>query len=85
MKKILLSILTMATLGVNAQLPGGSQFEFEFTGGSLTNTSASGANNFVGNATAATDRYGSVSNAIDPTGVLSGPATGTPNILESTL
>ena len=85
MKKILLSILTMATLGVNAQLPGGSQFEFEFTGGSLTNTSASGANNFVGNATAVTDRFGSTSNAIDPTGVLSGPATGTPNILESTL
>ncbi|NQX97004.1 MAG: T9SS type A sorting domain-containing protein [Flavobacteriales bacterium] len=85
MKKILLAILTLTTLGASAQLPSGSQFEFEFTGGSLTNTSVSGANNLSGSVTAVTDRFGSTSNAIDPTGVLNGPATGTPNILESTL
>lgn len=85
MKKLLLTILTLTTFGAMAQLPSGSQFEFEFTGGSLANTSTSGANSLSGSTITISDRFGNANNAIDPTGVISGSATGTPNVLESTL
>jgi len=85
MKKIILSIFTMAALSVSAQLPGGSQFEFEFTNGSLANTSASGANALSGTFGSIIDRYNIMNNAVDATGTLNGTSTGAPNTVESTL
>ncbi|NQX98180.1 MAG: T9SS type A sorting domain-containing protein [Flavobacteriales bacterium] len=87
MKKILLSILTVTTLGFGAmaQLPAGSFFEYEFTGGSLNNTSSSGAPNFTGSITSIADRNGSANDAADITGSLGGASVGATNVNEMTL
>ncbi len=87
MRKILLSILTIITFGFGslAQLPSGSFFEYEFTGGSLNNTSSSGAPNFTGSITSIADRNGSVNDAAEITGALGGGSVGATNVNEMTL
>jgi hypothetical protein len=86
-RKILLSILTITTFGfgARAQLPTSSFFEYEFTGGSLNNTSSSGAPNFTGSITSIADRNGSVNDAADITGALGGASIGATNVNEMTL
>jgi len=86
MKKITILLITLLLNGViMAQLPANSFFEFEFTGGSLNNTSSSGAPNFTGSITAIADRNASVIDAVDITGVLSGASVGATNVNEMTL
>jgi len=86
MKKITILLITLLLNGViMAQLPANSFFEFEFTGGSLNNTSSSGAPNFTGSITAIADRNASVNDAVDITGVLSGASVGATNVNEMTL
>ena len=70
---------------VMAQLPTNSFFEFEFTGGSLNNTSTSGAPNFSGSITAIADRNASINDAADITGALGGASVGATNVNEMTL
>ena len=86
MKKITTLLITLLFNGIiMAQLPTGSFFEFEFTGGSLNNTSSSGAPNFSGSIASIADRNGSGGDAADITGVLNGASVGAANVNEMTL
>ena len=85
MKKIILSILTMGTIGASAQIPANDFARYEFTNGSLMNTSSSGAGNLVGSFASITDRNGVADNALDIMGTLIGADLGVSNINSSTL
>jgi hypothetical protein len=82
---IVLLLMLLLNNSVMAQLPANSFFEFEFTGGSLNNTSTSGAPNFTGTITSIDDRNGSVNDAADITGLLGGANVGAANVNEMTL
>ena len=86
MKKIILSILTFATIGASAQLPTGEFGVYEFTNGSLANTSISGtASDLSGTPTAIVDRNGVTNNAIALSGSVNGVNLGATNLLNTTL
>jgi hypothetical protein len=86
MRKITTLLITLLFNGIiMAQLPTGSFFKFEFTGGNLNNTSTSGAPNFLGSITSIADRNASANNAADITGPLTGASVGVTNVNEMTL
>ena len=85
MKKLLLSILTMHVISASAQLPGNDYVQYEFTQGSLSNTSVSGAAGLTGTFTSVEDRFAASGNAISPSSNMSGANLGATNINNTTL
>ena len=83
MKKTLLSVLTIITLGATAQLPASHYARFEFTGGSLENTSL--GDDLLGSATTVTDRFNNTNDAITSSAPLNGASLNGGHLLNTTL
>jgi Leucine-rich repeat (LRR) protein len=84
-KNIILFISLFFSGIIMAQLPSNSFFKFEFTNGSLNNTSSSGAPNFSGSIISIADRNASANDAAEITGSLGGASVGAANVNEMTL
>lgn len=85
MKKLSILFLTIFAVEVQAQLPGGSFANYEFTDGTLFNSAGTTGSDLTGNISSITDRNGILNAAADISEKLIGTNLGSTNITNSTL